>query len=916
MRQTTTVAIGVLLLAATASLTSIGTLLALSQHELLGRPQRTLTLQERVLYQRAIEEVYWRHRIWLKENANPKPSLDALMSQAQLENKVKDYLGNSQALANYCQRPITARQLQAEMDRMAHNTRQPEVLQELFEALGNDPFVIAECFARPTVAERLLAHSKFERVKQHSRTFNETIAAGANYTLPTISGGACIEDAWTSTELAGAPEPRELHTAVWTGTEMIVWGGDDRPGGKFVTLNTGARYNLVTDTWTATSTVNAPSSRYIHTAVWTGSEMIVWGGNENFAPLNTGARYNPALDTWTPTSTTNAPSARAGHTAVWTGSEMIVWGGGTSGPTYFNTGGRYNPSTNSWTPTSMVNAPDSRENLTAVWTGSEMIVWGGAGQNGAANTGGRYNPGTDSWTATSTMNAPEGRVDFTGVWTGDEMIVWGGFHPPSSLLNSGGRYNPSTDTWLPTTTVNAPGPRAVHTAVWTGDEMIVWGGNAFGIPPPLFNTGGRYNPVTDSWIATSTTDAPAGRFRHTAVWSGSKMIVWGGFGQNGPSNTGGRYCVRSPEPCVGRCSPTPRPRPTPHQRPTPPPGLNGTWTLTGSLNTGRFLHTATLLPNGLVMVVGGIDSHNTLRSAELYDPASGSWTSTGSLSTGRFRHTATLLANGKVLVAGGDFGNGSLSTAELYDPTTGTWTFTGSLNIARQEHTATLLPGGKVLVSGGRDITTSVSATAELYDPLSGTWTATDDLNTAREVHTATLLPNGEVLVAGGIDNTFNGTASAELYDPANGTWTVTGELNTARAGHTATLLANGMTLVTGGGGDSLPTTELYDSASETWTMTGSLNRARGEHTATLLPNGMVLVAGGLASTFSVLAELYDTTSGTWTFTGSLNIGRGGHTATLLPNGMVLAAGGEAPTILTSAELYHALPRVRYSEER
>ena len=189
MRRTTTVAIAVLLLAATAGLTSSGTLLALSQHQVPGRAQRTLTLQERVSYQRAIEEVYWRHRIWPpRERPDPKPSLDAVMSQEQIEKKVEGYLRNSQALEDYWQRPITAEQLQAEMDRMAQNTRQPEVLQELFEALGNDPFVIAECLARPMLAERLLAHPAIERVKQQSQTFDPTVAASANYTLPRISG--------------------------------------------------------------------------------------------------------------------------------------------------------------------------------------------------------------------------------------------------------------------------------------------------------------------------------------------------------------------------------------------------------------------------------------------------------------------------------------------------------------------------------------------------------------------------------------------------------------------------------------------------------------------------------------------------------------------------------------------------------
>src|SRR5437773_6634844 len=119
--------------------------------------RRTLTFADRVAYQTAIEDVYWRHRIWPKTNPGPKPSLDAVMSQAQIEKKVKECLRNSQALEDDWQRPITTEQLQAEMERMASNTQQPEVLQELFEALGNDPFVIAECLARPILTERLTA---------------------------------------------------------------------------------------------------------------------------------------------------------------------------------------------------------------------------------------------------------------------------------------------------------------------------------------------------------------------------------------------------------------------------------------------------------------------------------------------------------------------------------------------------------------------------------------------------------------------------------------------------------------------------------------------------------------------------------------------------------------------------------------
>ena len=331
---------------------------------------------------------------------------------------------------------------------------------------------------------------------------------------------------------------------------------------------------------------------------------------------------------------------------------------------------------------------------------------------------------------------------------------------------------------------------------------------------------------------------------------------------------------------------------------------SGTWTETGSLNTARYLHTASLLPNGMVLVAGGLDSNlNALASAELYDPASGTWTVTGSLNTARVAQTATLLSNGMVLVAGGfDTNLNAIPSAELYDPASGTWTVTGSLNTARYYHTATLLSNGMVLVAAGLECCSPTTASAELYDPATGIWTLTGSLNTARDIHTATLLSNGMVLVAGGFDSTSNASASAELYDPASGSWTATGNLNTARVEHTATLLPDGMVLVAAGyegpsftPSDVLSSAELYDPATGTWTVTGSLNSARYVHTAVLLSNGMVLVGGGIIG-FNAFAsaELYYPPSGTWTFTGSLNTARFYHTATLLPNGMVLVAAGES----------------------
>ena len=192
-------------------------------------------------------------------------------------------------MEEYWQRPIAAEQLQDEMERMADDTKLTEVLRELFEALGNDPFVIAECLARPLLSERLVTdlnphnggfYGALEpRLESWKRPRGEPSAedrpGGESwYTLPTISDAAtgCTPDTWTATSSPNAPDVRAHHTAIWTGTEMIVWGGDNFIDGD---LNTGGRYNPATDSWIATSTANAPVGRESHTAVWADSSMII-----------------------------------------------------------------------------------------------------------------------------------------------------------------------------------------------------------------------------------------------------------------------------------------------------------------------------------------------------------------------------------------------------------------------------------------------------------------------------------------------------------------------------------------------------------------------------------------------------------------------------------------------------------------
>ncbi len=350
------------------------------------------------------------------------------------------------------------------------------------------------------------------------------------------------------------------------------------------------------------------------------------------------------------------------------------------------------------------------------------------------------------------------------------------------------------------------------------------------------------------------------------------------------------------------------------------------FTFSGSMTTNRENHTATLLLNGMVLVAGGVTNADTggvyLSSAELFDPDGGTWTASGSLTSARAYHTATLLPNGKVLVAGGWGGAAFLSSVELYDPGTGKWSLTNSMHTARGAHSATLLPDGRVLVAGGSLNGTSGLASAELYDPTTGAWTTTGPMTTARFGHWATLLPSGKVLIAGGGSGHHSGTPipGAELYDPATGKWTPTGAPNTARSQAAATLLSNGKVLlvggmlgITGSDGNDVNTNsaELYDPATGIWTTTGSLTTgSRHGHTVTLLSNGTVLMAGGEEDDGDVhsSAETYDPAAGVWTATGYLNTAREWQTATLLTNGEVLMAGGCGPgdgsPAVASSELY------------
>ena len=298
--------------------------------------------------------------------------------------------------------------------------------------------------------------------------------------------------------------------------------------------------NTTVPSWVNGSTSSAPSARFGHTTVWIGQAIIVWGGSASASTyLSSGAMYVPSADTWTALSTVNAPTARVGHTAVWTDTQMIVWGGkGASGN--LGTGSRYDPSANTWLAITTTGAPSARTDHVAVWTGSRMLIWGGINASGLLNDGALYDPALNQWSTISLANAPVVRMNAVAVWAGDRMIVWGGTGE-SGELDSGGQLlfsNELPTQWLATTTASAPYARIGHTAVWTGDRMMIWGGQSGGTP---LNDGAVYNAASDEWTGVSMTNAPSARYDHAAVWTGTEVLIAGGANSGGALSTSAAY---------------------------------------------------------------------------------------------------------------------------------------------------------------------------------------------------------------------------------------------------------------------------------------------------------------------------------------------------------------------------------------
>lgn len=333
----------------------------------------------------------------------------------------------------------------------------------------------------------------------------------------------------------------------------------------------------------------------------------------------------------------------------------------------------------------------------------------------------------------------------------------------------------------------------------------------------------------------------------------------------------------------------------------------------------RALHTATLLGDGSVLLVGGPESS----LAERFLPASRTFAGAGDAGAKRWSHTADTLAGGGVLLTGGIGAGGTLSSSSLY--ANGVFTPVASSMVhARYAHRAALLPDGRLLLTGGLPLTGSdviALAACEVYDPAQGTFSPASAMSVPRAGHTATVLADGRVLVIGGQDSTclfgcpLQVWQTAELYDPATGTFQPTGAMAQRRFNHTATLLPDGRVLVAGGTTPDLPATdvsslvEIYDPATGQFQAVGQLLRPRSQHTATLLGDGTVLLAGGLTAGEGTLAsatvEAFNPATRLSRLTLSGVTTRYRHAAVRLAAGQVLVVGGsEGGGAIPIAELY------------
>ncbi len=285
---------------------------------------------------------------------------------------------------------------------------------------------------------------------------------------------------------------------------------------------------------------SVPSARSGHVLAWGGGEWLIWGGLlGNGEDSASGAAYNPSTGGWRTLTSFGAPTARAGAASAVSATQLFVWGGFADGQ-LLGTGGLLEFGASTWSPVPIVGAPIPRDGHVATWTGSRFLVWGGRGDDGLHRDGGSYDPVSRTWTPLPTANAPSARIDAQAVWTGSGWIVWGG-SSDAGRLGTGAILQVDSQGvpigWTPMAVVGAPSPRSGAAAIWTGSRLLVWGGQGVS----LLGDGASFDPAADRWTALPTSEAPSPRSQSSVVWTGSEMVVVAGQGATGVLSDGAAF---------------------------------------------------------------------------------------------------------------------------------------------------------------------------------------------------------------------------------------------------------------------------------------------------------------------------------------------------------------------------------------
>lgn len=672
-------------------------------------------------------------------------------------------------------------------------------------------------------------------------------------------------------------------------------------------------YDPLSDTWKAVkpSLFNHDGGHSV-TVLADGKVLVVGGTDASRVPiaLSHAELYDPAQDTWTWVG--DLPQPRANHTATLLPNGQVLVAGGDAGgallqdpPELYTEGGGWQAVTNSQFA--------ARTSHTATLLRDGRVLF--AGGSAPAQI---YAPDTNTWQNAAPM-VPDRSSHSATLLRDGSVLVAGGYDGSNSVLNSAARYFPDRDQWQATAGTMAT-PRAAHGAALLADgtALVLGGTDGATNGQHALASSERYDPCTDAWTSQSNLQSSRQAAATLALFDGRVLTV-SGYDSYGTD-------LNAPELF------------------TPGDPVGTQWNYSAGAKA-RFNHTASLLPDGRVLMAGGsADSATATAACQIFTPATASssainqWTGpqapAASMNLPRRLHSATVLA-GKVLVIGGDSSTSTYldftprspqASMETYDPASNTWTLlSGHLVDPRAGHTATPIGAG-VLVAGGLgtgaqpDSTSGALGSVEYLDAAGNPVYYQSNLPT-RALHAAAAVADpGEgpaVLLLGGADINGNTLASVDEFAPGQlpgAPYRSVTALQRARLGHTATTLANGQVLVVGGFSDLngmegtpglvLPqasSVELYDPAQtpQRSTLIQGLHHPRALHTATLLPDGTVLVAGGLDNDNNLVttAELFDPNQGTWTDVGDLAAARAQHTATALPDGSVLVFGGTYDTV-------------------